>query len=166
MTDMLCSLIHLPPIQPYLLKMRALNISIRRANPWEQSSLRNFIEQHFSVGWADEVSVAFASKPVTCFVAIHDKKIVGFSAYECTRRNYFGPTGVSPKYEKRGIGTALLHASLRGLQSLGYSYAVIGYVSSLEYYQKAANAIVIPFDEGKGIYGLKEEPAFINESTK
>lgn len=161
MTDMLCSLIHLPAIEPILEKVKGHGVTIRRPNPWEQTALRKFIEEHFSVGWADEVSVAFHAKPVTCFVAIHEKKIVGFAGYECTRRNYFGPTGVAPSFEKMGIGTALLQAALRGLQSLGYSYAVIGSVSSIEYYQKAAGAVVIPFADGKGIYGLKEEPAFL-----
>lgn len=163
MADMLCSLIHLPPLEPYLKRLAAEGITIRRPNPWEQTQLRDFIEEHFSVGWADEASVAFSAKPVTCFAAYFEKKIIGFAAYECTRRNYFGPTGVSPHFEKRGIGTALLHAALRGLQSLGYSYAVIGSVSSVEYYQKVANAIVIPFADGKGIYGLKEEPAFLSK---
>lgn len=162
MTDMLCPLIQLPPLEPHLNRLRENGITIRRPNPWEQTALRKFIEQHFSVGWADEISVAFSSQPVTCFIALHEKKIVGFAGYECTRKNYFGPTGIDPQFEKRGIGSALLQAALRGLQSLGYVYAVIGSVSSVEYYQKTAGAIVIPFADGKGIYGLKEEPQLLN----
>ncbi len=160
MPDMLVSLIKLPPIKPLLEKLRAEGIHIRRPNPWEQTELREFIEKHFSTGWADETSVAFANKPVSCFIATHEDKIVGFAAYECTRRNYFGPTGVAEEYRGRGIGTALLLACLYAMQDMGYVYAIIGGAGPVDFYKKAVGAIVIPFDEGKGIYPLKDEPRF------
>jgi predicted N-acetyltransferase YhbS len=162
MADMLCSLIRLPALAGVLAPLREQGITVRRPNSWEQAKVRAFIEAHFSVGWADEVSVAFHSRPVTCFVAMHDKEIVGFAAYECTRRNYFGPTGVSKDWERRGIGKALLLAALHGLQDLGYTYAVIGSVSSVEYYEKTVGAVVIPFENGDGIYRLKEDPKFLS----
>lgn len=163
MTDMLCSLVELSPIEPHLQKLRQIGITLRRPNPWERSAVMTFIEENFSKGWADEVSVAFAHQPVTCFIAMHDKKIVGFAAYECARKNYFGPTGVAKTHEGRGIGTALLYAGLRGLQSLGYTYAVIGYVSSISYYQKTANAMAITVGNGNGIYGLVDEPELVRK---
>lgn len=161
--DMLCSLIRLPKIEATLEKLREQGITVRRPNPWELHKLRAFIETHFSKGWADEVQAGFGRQPVTCFIAVHEKEIVGFAAYECTRRNYFGPTGVSPQWERRGIGKALLIAALQGLQDLGYSYAVIGSVSSEEYYSKTVGAIPIPFENGDGIYRLKEDPKFLSE---
>lgn len=161
MTDMLCSLIRLPAIEPSLHALRQQEITVRRPHPWEQAKLTEFILKHFSRGWADEVSVAFHHQPVTCYIALQGKDIVGFAAYECTRRNYFGPTGVSTDFERRGIGRALLLAALTGLQELGYSYAVIGSVSSVEYYNKTVGAITIPFENGNGIYCLTEEPRFL-----
>ncbi len=162
MADMLVSLIRIPSIEPGLTKLREQGITIRRPNPWEQHKLRSFIETHFSKGWADEVTVAFSHQPVTCFIALREKEIVGFAAYECTRRNFFGPTGVDPAWERRGIGKSLLIAALQGLQNLGYAYAVIGSVSSEEYYSKTVGGVVIPFEDGDGIYRLKEDQAFLS----
>lgn len=163
MTDMLCSLVELLPLEPHLIKLREKGITIRRANPWEQTPVQQFVREHFSQGWSDEIHVAFTHQPITCFVAMADKKIVGFAGYECTRKNYFGPTGVAKDFEHQGIGTALLQAGLRGLQGLGYAYAVIGYVSSLEYYQKNAGAMEIKLGDQKGIYSLKEEPELLRK---
>ena len=163
MPDMLCSLVRLPRMDNLLDKLKGQGITIRRANPWEQSLVREFIEAHFSRGWADEASVAFAHQPVTCFIALHEERIVGFAVYECTRRDYFGPTGVDKAYRGRGVGLVLLLASLYGLREMGYTYAVIGDAGPVDFYQKALGAMVIPFDEGRGIYGLKEEPGLTVE---
>lgn len=166
MPDMLCSLVRLPRMEALLAELKGQGITIRRANPWEQSLVREFIETHFSRGWADEASIAFARQPVTCFVALLEEKIIGFAAYECTRRDYFGPTGVAEAYRGRGIGRALFLASLYGLQEMGYTYAVIGDAGPVEFYQRAVGAIVIPFDQGRGIYGLKEEPRWMSGDSR
>jgi predicted N-acetyltransferase YhbS len=163
MPDMLVSLVHLPPIEPLLEKLRGEGIFIRRPNPWDATALREFIEKHFSRGWADETSIAFSHQPITAFIATHDEDIIGFGAYECTRRNFFGPTGVAEEWRGRGVGKALLLACLYGLQDMGYVYAIIGAAGPVEYYQKAVGAIVIPLDEGRGIYPLKEDPRFLSK---
>jgi hypothetical protein len=51
----------------------------------------------------------------------------------------------------RGIGKALLFASLWGLRELGYVYGIIGGAGPVEFYEKAVGAIVIP-DSEPGIY--------------
>ena len=144
--------------------LRGAGIHIRRPNPWERTALLDFIRDHWTQGWADEASVAFSHQPVSCYAAYHGKKIVGFAAYECTRRNYFGPTGVDPLFERRGIGTALVLAAMRGLQSLGYSYAIIGAAGSLEYYHKAVGAVEIKLGDGHGVYRLTDEPELQREA--
>jgi GNAT superfamily N-acetyltransferase len=146
MPDLLVNLLKLPAPE-------SANASfvIRRAQPFELTPLRDFIEKHFSVAWADEVSVGIANKPVTVFVATVDQTLVGFAAYECTRRGFFGPTGVVEEARGKGIGTALLLASLRGLQQLGYVYAVIGGAGPVHFYQRTVGAFVIPESE-PGIY--------------
>ncbi len=161
MPDMLCSLVQLPPIAPCLTPLNARGITIRRANPWDQTPLRQFIEKHFTVGWADETSVAFSHQPVTCYVALDGDKIIGFADYECTRKDYFGPTGVDEAYRGLGIGKALLLAALIGLRELGYTYAIIGDAGPVDFYRKAIGAMLIPIDEGRGIYHLKQEPGLL-----
>jgi len=146
----------MPDLLVNLLKLPGLDSDnesyvIRRAQPFELSPVREFIQRNFGAPWADEVSVGFARKPVSVFVATIDRHLVGFSAYECTRRGFFGPTGVLNNARGRGIGKALLLASLNGLRDMGYVYAIIGGVGPVRFYQKAVGAIVIP-DSEPGIY--------------
>ncbi|MEO8376412.1 MAG: GNAT family N-acetyltransferase [Candidatus Sumerlaeota bacterium] len=160
MPDMICSLVNLPSIQPLMKRINDRGIHLRRANPWEWTVLRAFVSTNFSDAWADETAVAMARQPVTCFIATHEKKIIGFADYECSRRDYFGPTGVLEEYRGSGVGTALLIAALLGLRDMGYTYAIIGGAGPVEFYKKAVGAVVVPFDEGRGIYHLEDDPAF------
>ena len=147
MPDLLVNLLKLSP--PKSISDDA--VTIRRAQPFEITPVREFIEKNFSVAWADEVSVGFANKPVTVFIATRDGRVIGFAGYECTRKAFFGPTGVDISERGRGIGKALLMASLHGLRELGYVYAIIGAAGPVEFYQEAVGAIVIP-DSEPGIY--------------
>lgn len=151
MPDMLVNLLKLPPLEPVIQEQIDAGIVIRRAQPFEITFVRSFIEQNFSGAWADEVYVGFASKPVSVFIATMEKEIVGFAAYECTRRSFFGPTGVFENARGRGVGKALLLACLWGLREMGYVYAIIGGVGPVEFYEKAIGAMVIP-DSDPGIY--------------
>jgi len=69
------------PIDDQIAAIRARGIIVRRGNPWEITPTREFIGKHFAGTWADEVSVGFANKPVTVFLAVVDGAIVGFGAY-------------------------------------------------------------------------------------
>lgn len=158
MPDMLCSLVEIPSIAETLENLEKQKIYIRRANPWEASSVRRYVLNEFSENWADETASAFTHQPVTCYVATHEGRFVGFANYECTRKNYFGPTGVNDAYRGKGIGKALFIAALHGLRELGYSYCIIGGAGPVDFYAKAAQAMVIPFHEGRGIYDLKKDP--------
>ena len=113
--------------------------------------MRNFVGENFSPRWADEVSVGFARQPISVFVATIDRELAGFAAYECTRRGYFGPTGVVSSAQGKGIGMALLFASLAALREMGYVYAIIGAAGPVRFYQKTVGAIIIP-DSEPGIY--------------
>lgn len=151
MADMLVNLLKLPALSPHVQRLAKSGLIIRRALPFEQTAIRQFVEKAFTVGWADEIAVAYASKPVTLFIATRKKKVIGFAAYECTRRAFFGPTGVAKSARGKGIGTALLLAGLHGLAELGYVYGIIGGVGPVDFYQRAVGATVIP-DSTPGIY--------------
>ncbi len=151
MPDMLVNLLRLPPVDEALEEMRAAGVVVRRAQPWELTRVREFVRDNFQQAWADEISGGLVRQPATVFVALRGGRLVGFAAYECTRRNFFGPTGVSEGERGRGVGRALLLAALRGLRELGYAYAVIGGVGPAEFYERAAGAFVIP-DSSPGIY--------------
>jgi len=139
MPDMLVNLLQLPSLD----RLPDEGINIRRAQPFEITAVREFIERNFSRAWADEISVGFANKPVSVVVATRARRVVG--------KAFFGPTGVTEDERGRGIGTALLIASLWGLRELGYVYAVIGNAGPTDFYERAIGAIVIP-DSEPGIY--------------
>ena len=146
MADLLVNLLKLP-----VFDNSEQDFSVRRAQPWEITPVRRFVETNFSRSWADEISVGFARQPISVFVATIDRELVGFAAYECTRRGYFGPTGVVPNKQGKGIGKALLLASLWALREMGYVYAIIGNAGPVHFYEKTVGAIVIP-DSEPGIY--------------
>lgn len=151
MPDMLVNLMLLPPRDALLEELRAEGFVVRRAQPWELTPVREFVTENFKRSWADEISGGLARQPATVFVALRDGKLVGFAAYECTRKNFFGPTGVAESERGRGLGRALLVASLWGLREMGYAYAVIGGVGPAEFYERAVGARMIP-DSPHGVY--------------
>lgn len=149
--DMLVQLLKLEPIAPVIDSMREAGITIRRAQPWEISIVKDFIVGEFTQGWADEVSIGYSRQPVSVFIAIRNNKVIGFAAYECTRRCYFGPTGVAANERKNGIGKALLLAALHGLREMGYAYGIIGSAETPEFYERIVGAVEIK-DSAPGVY--------------
>ena len=147
MPDLLVNLMKIPPVG----NTPAEEFLIRRAQPFELTPVRAFVTTNFSQSWADEISVGFARQPVSVFIATMQREIVGFAAYECTRRGFFGPAGVISTAQGKGIGKALLLASLWALREMGYVYAVIGAAGPVRFYQKTVGAIIIP-DSEPGIY--------------
>ncbi|MET0648589.1 MAG: GNAT family N-acetyltransferase [Pyrinomonadaceae bacterium] len=148
---MLVNLLRLPPVDEASDELRAAGVIVRRARPWELTQVREFVGENFSQAWADEISVGLVRQPVTVFVALREGRLVGFAAYECTRKNFFGPTGVIEGARGRGVGRALLLAALGGLRELGYAYAVIGGVGPADFYERAVGARLIP-DSSPGVY--------------
>jgi GNAT superfamily N-acetyltransferase len=151
MPDLLVNLLKLPAQESLVSNLQKQGIVVRRAQAHELTRVREFVEENFSRAWADETSVGFSNKPLTVFIATFAGGIVGFAAYECTRRGFFGPTGVVESAQRRGIGRALLLECLRGLQQLGYVYGIIGGAGPVEFYEKAVGATIIE-DSEPGIY--------------
>jgi len=150
--DMFVKLLEIPEDSGAVAKLKDEGINIRRIRPYERSVLHRFVMANFSEAWGDEVLNAFSRDPVTCFVATHEKKIIGFGCYETTCKDYFGPTGVLKEYRGKDIGKVLLLACLRALLEMGYAYCVIGGVGPADFYTKCCGATLIP-DSVPGIYG-------------
>lgn len=152
MTDMLARLYDLPDADPMLRRIEKAGLKVRRADPWDRLRVRGFIRENFQDIWAMEAERAFAQTPITCYVGTKDGEIVGFAVYECTRRDYFGPTGVREDLRGSGLGAALLLACLSSMKEMGYAYAIIGGVGPAEFYEKIVGATVIPGSD-PGIFG-------------
>lgn len=102
--------------------------------------LLSFIEKEFGRIWRFEASNAGDN----LFYVEVDGNIAGFAAHEANNRGlgFFGPTGVARAHRGRGLGAALLRASLADLRRLGYERAIIPWTDALDFYRKACGATV------------------------
>ncbi|WP_022664219.1 GNAT family N-acetyltransferase [Desulfospira joergensenii] len=151
MVDLLVKLYDLPKAEPLVKKMNEKGIRIRRAMAHEKFDVVDWILKTFGRSWAGECEAAFSRLPVSCFIAEEKGALLGFSCYEVTCRDFFGPMGVAEKHQGKGIGKALLVSSLEAMRSRGYAYAVIGGVKTPDFYAKAVNAVPIE-GSSPGIY--------------
>jgi GNAT superfamily N-acetyltransferase len=147
MADLLVKLYDLqPPKRP-----PPEGVTVRRAFAAEKRLIADWVAKRFGERWASECEISFARSPVACFVAVHDLDVLGFASYDATARGFFGPTGVSEEARHKGIGRALLTATLEDMASQGYVYGIIGATTSIEFYQHEVGAIEIP-DSTPGFY--------------
>ena len=151
MPDMLVKLYGLPDLHAQLKKTERLGIRVRRPNPWEKAALLDWVVGHFSQAWGLECETSFASIPPSCFIAIQKDSLIGFACYDCTRKNFFGPTGVAENVRGRSVGLALLLSCLHAMRENGYAYAIIAGVGPDEYYSKTVGATLIE-GSSPGIY--------------
>jgi GNAT superfamily N-acetyltransferase len=140
--DLLVKLYELPALD--LAGLEAAGLTVRRPLAPERRLVCDWVAREFEPGWASETEVAFASRPASCFVAIEEQAVLGFACYDATARGVFGPTGVTPSARGRGIGAALLLASLWAMRGEGYAYAVIGAAGPIDFYRRMVGGIVIP----------------------
>lgn len=119
-------------------------IIIRRAFVAEMRLLADWVAKRFGERWASECEVSFARQPVACFIATNDFDVLGFATYDTTARGFFGPTGVTEEARHKGIGRALLAATLQDMARQGYAYGIIGPTTSVEFYQREVAATEIP----------------------
>ena len=149
--DMLVKLYDLPSSHEASSSMAAAGVSVRRALAPEKHKVLDWVRSTFSKAWASEADVAFGQQPVSCFLAIQGKSLLGFACHDATCRNFFGPTGVAVSARGKGIGAALLLACLDDMRHQGFGYAIIGGVGPADFYTKTVGAIPIDGSE-PGIY--------------
>ncbi len=148
---MLVKLYDLPEIAPVLQRMVAQGIDIRHPQPGDRQTVLSWVNRHFGEGWIPECEFAFRTLPPSCLIAVRENTLLGFACYDCTAKNFFGPTGVAGPARGSGIGTALLLAALDRMRHSGYGYAIIGGVGPTAFYAKTVGALVIE-GSSPGIY--------------
>ncbi|MDB5623884.1 MAG: family acetyltransferase [Devosia sp.] len=148
------------PLAALARRVQGVEATIRVALPPEQHLIKDWVRHHFSEYWVSEVTVAMAHQPPGCLVAVVDGKLAGFACYDATARGFFGPMGVAPEQRGRGIGLALLSATLHAMKAQGYAYAIVGSVGPLDFYRHAVGAVPI-MGAGEDIYRgmLRARPA-------
>lgn len=127
-------------------------VSIKRAMAFDRALICAFVREQFETpGWVGECEIALSQQPPTCYVAVHEKRIIGFCCWDSTAKGMLGPLGVSASWRGRGVARELIHASLASMREAGYAYAIIGWVSSVEFYAKICGAVPIA-DSHPGVY--------------
>ena len=166
MPDMLVRLYALPPLEPHLTRLAAQRIEIRRARGEEIRAVTSWVARSFSPRWGDECAASFATRPITCHLAVEfggdrpangagyalpAESLLGFACHDVVARGMFGPTGVHESARGRGLGTALLLAALHDMAAAGYAYAAIARVGPVDFYRRTVGATVIEGSE-PGVY--------------
>jgi len=151
MPDMLVRLYDLPCSDSLLASLKEQGISIQRAMAPDKMRVLSWIGEHSSPAAQGEADVCFARHPISLFLAVKEKQILGYACYHATAVDFFGPTRVLDSMQGKGIGKALLLRSLHALCDEGYAYAIIGGVGPAAFYEKCVGATLI---EGStpGIY--------------
>jgi len=135
----------------------ALTAVLRRAFAAEKALVSAWVSEHFTRSWASEAEVSFARLPVSCWLAVEEERIVGFACYDATTRGFFGPFGIAEAARSRGLGGALLHATLSDMRAQGYAYAIVGAAAEIEFYRREAGAIEIPASDPGFYRGLLKQ---------
>lgn len=153
MADMLVKLYDFDYDESLFQHLENSQITVRRAKAPEKFIVLNWVKNKFGNHWASECDVSFSNNPISCFIAVDESKnkIIGFSCYDATCKDFFGPMGVDDNYRGKNIGKALLLKALKSMEEVGYAYAIIGGVGPAKFYEKVAKAIIIE-DSEPGIY--------------
>ncbi len=151
MTDLLVKLYDLPSQGAQLRALSEKGILVQQAMASEKSLVVGWVQNLFGDGWAAECNVAFARHPIACTIAVSGSRLAGFACHDSTCLNFFGPIGIDPASRQKGIGRALLLATLSAMAHAGYAYAIIGGAGPMAFFEKCVGAFPIP-GSTPGIY--------------
>ena len=147
MSDMLVRLYDLPKMSQTEKDYRI----IRSLAP-DRFRVVEWVKQNSGINAAGECETCFAHTPVSMYIAVRGKEIIGYACYDAIAPDFFGPTRVSRAEQGKGVGKALLFNCLQAMKEKGYAYAIIGSVTGAKtFYKKTVNAIEIP-ESHPGIY--------------
>lgn len=160
--DMLIALYALPePHEPL-----DAGIVVRAPLAPEHDLVVAWVRQHFTPGWASEVRAAIAHRPCGVVIAVPStaldkgsgQHVLGFCCHDAFARGFVGPIGVADAARGRGVGAALLRASLERMRLEGYAYAVAGAVGAPRFFARVAGATPIAGSWPGAYRGLLRSP--------
>jgi GNAT superfamily N-acetyltransferase len=118
-------------------------IVVRKPIGPEHGAIQHWVASRFGPGWASEVQVALANRPVSLWLATTEGSLLGFACFDAIARGFFGSIGVDQAVRGRGVGAALLRACLLDMRTFGYGYAVAGAVGAAGFFERVASAVEI-----------------------
>lgn len=133
----------LPEYRDEIDRLAAEGITFHRPALAEKGEVQQWLMKTFGEGWSYETGLAFRPEKVTVWIARSQGRICGFATSHATLRDYFGPTGVSPDFRRKGIGRIVLVKCLRDMQDDGRPRAWIPTgLERIPYYHSGAGARV------------------------
>ena len=139
--DMLVKLYEVQDCPELIEKLKNEGVLIKKAMTPDLTKITSWVKETFGQGWADECTAAILTDG--CWIAVKDKKVIGFACYDATMKDFFGPTGVQEDMRGHGVGKALLIRCLISMKERGYAYAIIGSAGPKDFYRKAVGAVGI-----------------------
>jgi ribosomal protein S18 acetylase RimI-like enzyme len=141
--------VDLNSLETYVLPKKLNTVEISRAtleDKEELISLKFMPWKYRMIFWADEIKSSFQNRPITTFVAKEkeENKIIGWATHSVSFPGSFGPTGVSKKYRKKGIGKLLLKWCVWDLKQSKVNPMIIRWIDkkTLSFYSKSIGAKV------------------------
>ncbi len=129
--------------ESHILRMQNLHRDteyiVQRCNDDARDQIIAEIAEQYSKVWAYESSLAQDNRGL--FVAMHGQKFVGFSAHSGNNSalRCFGPSGVAPAHQGKGLGQWLLLTCLYDLKRLGQHTCEIAWIGPREFYEKCVD---------------------------
>ncbi|WP_409293061.1 GNAT family N-acetyltransferase [Peribacillus sp. SCS-37] len=111
---------------------------IRRAQTEDLDDVMAFIRVEFGGRWVSTVIEGFRHEEIPILLSYSDSLLTGFACYDINGKGVFGPMGTSIKFRQQGIGSALLHHSLRDLKRRYRDYIIIQQAGTLNFMKKPA----------------------------
>ncbi len=151
LADLLVKLYDLPDVEPGREQSGAAVVPVRTAMAYEKHAVVAWVQEHFGPAWASECDVAFANRPISCYIATQSRGDRGLRMLRQHLPRLLRPDRRSEAMRGHGIGRALLLSCLRAMAAAGYAYAIVGGVRLSEFYARTVGAIEIP-GSTPGIY--------------
>ena len=108
----------------------------------DAAAVVDLCRRHFAPAWQHEARRGIEHGACHAAFDAGTGDLLGFAAHSVNRAGWFGPTGVDPNRQRRGVGGPLLAACLLDLKVAGFDRCEIAWIGPTGFYVKAANAEV------------------------
>ncbi len=118
-------------------------VDVRTPTAPEHDLVVAWVARHFTPGWASEVRAVIGRRPCGVVIAVDAQHVLGFCCHGAMAPGFVGPIGVLDDARGRGVGAAVLRASLERMRLEGHVYAVAGAVGAPGFFARVAGATPI-----------------------
>jgi len=123
-------------------RLAAAGIAVRRGRPEDALAVAGHAERLWPKVWVRETATALHRDPPPIFLALRDRRVIGFAAHGIHRPSLYGPIATDPAEQGHGIGAVLSGLCLEDMAARGVRTAQIGWVAetAIPFYSRTAGA--------------------------